>query len=213
MEKSSGHIETLIATILLATVVIVLVVATGDTRGLVIAAVVAALIMAVVVITLISSRSPKEGEGGDYRTLDDFLDEYAYELDKDLHIIIDDFQGQGEYTLAVEWVSDKIYDDDIAISPEGVRLFRRLAEETGVSEEYWRFMEAGPPYPDLVGAERDEATAPLTEPSLEAAESFAREGKTIVAVRMYREVTGASISEAKKAIDEWSSQQGVSTDA
>jgi hypothetical protein len=120
--------------------------------------------------------------------------------------------GVGEHSLAVEWLSDEIYDADLAISDEGYRLFQKLAEENNVSDEYWRFMESGPPYRDLhTDGQPLDAERVLAKPSLESAEYLARKGKVTAAIRIYREVTGASLLDAKKAIDSWrqaGSQQG-----
>jgi len=64
-------------------------------------------------------------------------------------------------------------------------------------------MKTGPPYPEITNAEQDKTTDYLAEPSLEGAEFFARKGKMTIAIRMYREITGNSLAETKRAVDKW----------
>ena len=75
-----------------------------------------------------------------------------------------------------------------------------------MSEEYWQFMEGEPPYRTCRPDEPEgNATGPA-EPSLEGAELLARKGQVMAAIRVYREATGASLAEAKKAVDSWSDE-------
>jgi len=152
---------------------------------------------------LAAHSSIKEKEK-DHITLYEFLDTYAFQLNRSARETIEEFWEHGEYGLAVEWTSDMIHDYDITVPEEGIRHFKWLAKKAGVTKDYWKFMEDGPPYPvHHATPQEDQESAYLAAPSMEGAHYFARAGKTILAIRIYREVTGASLVDAKRAVEAW----------
>jgi hypothetical protein len=225
MRKNSGHIETVVITLLLAIVMVIVMVLVsrhekiGGIWALIVAAAFLVAIVTILVSVYLSVRAPKANEAGQIsagsgRSLSDFkcfLDEYAAGLGSNTVAKVWELYEVGEHGLAVEWLSNDIYEANLAIPPEGCRLFQKLAKANNVSDEYWRFMEDGPPYADLQTEEQRVDAKHLARPSLESAEYFARKGNVMVAIRMYREVTGASLPDAKETVDLWSrvsSQQG-----
>jgi len=203
MKKNSGHIEARILTIALLGIVTILMI-WGGTWGRRIAGFLLLLGGFFFLAFILAARTSIRGKDEDDKTLSEFLDTYAFQLDDAAREQILEFQFHGEYGLAVEWASDMIYEYDIPIPEEGIRHFKKLVKKAGVTKDCWQFMEAGPPYPQHYATpQQDQESAYLAVPSLEGAQYFAQTGKTILAIRIYRKVTGASLTDAKKAVDEW----------
>lgn len=202
MNTKSGQIESRILGVVLIGVVVILLI-WGGTWGHRIAGFLLLLGGFVFVSFFMAARTATRGRENDDMTLTEFLDTYTFQLNRSARDTILELHDHGEYGLAVEWTSNMIYDYDIAVPTEGIRHFKRLAKEAGVTKDYWKFMEAGPPYPKESTPEQDRESAYLAAPSMEGARYFARKGMTILAIRIYREVTGASLSDAKNAVEAW----------
>jgi len=202
MKDHSGQIETRILGVLLMGAVLILLI-WGGTWGHRIALFLLLLGGFFFLAFIMAAHSSIKEKDKDEMTLPEFLDAYVFQLNTSAREQILEFQMHGEYGLAVEWTSDMIYEYDITVPAEGIRHFKKLAKNAGVTKDYWKFMEAGPPYSKLTTPEQDREAAYVAVPSLEGARHFARNGMTILAIRIYREVTGASLSEAKKAVEAW----------
>ena len=80
------------------------------------------------------------------RTLiDSFEGSQIASLLPDLHDYID----HNEPGLAIEMLSDWIYERDVAVSPDQTKAILELSPRFGVSEDYHAFIGRTPPYPDL----------------------------------------------------------------
>lgn len=202
MNNNSGHMESRILALVLTGVVVILLIWGGE-WGRRVALFLLLLAGFVFLSFFMAARTSIKEKDKNDMTLTEFLDTYAFQLDRTARQTIQEFLLHREYGLAVEWTSNMIHDHDIAVPTEGVRIFKKLAKEAGVSKEYWRFMKAAPPYPKVSTPEDDRDAAYLAVPSMEGAQYFAKKGMTILAVRIYREVTGASLMDAKKTVDAW----------
>jgi hypothetical protein len=202
MQRNSGQIEIRILAVILIGAVVVLMI-WGGTWGHRVAGFLLLLGAFFFTAFLLAAHSSIREKETDDMTLSEFLDTYAYQINNTDRRTIDEFQLHGEYGLAVEWTSNMIYDYDIAVPKEGILLFKKLAKNAGVTKKYWRFMENGPPYPKETTPTEDREAAYAAAPSLEGAEYFAKKGMSILAIRIYREVTGASLAEAKRAVEAW----------
>lgn len=202
MNTESGQMESRILGVLLTGIVVILLI-WGGTWGRRIAGFLLLLGGFFFISFFMAARTATRERENDDMTLIEFLDTYAFQLNRSARDTILELHDHGEYGLAVEWTSDMIYDYDIAVLNDGIRHFKKLAKEAGVTKDYWKFMEAGPPYPKEGTPDQDRESAYLAAPSMEGAQYFARKGMTILAIRIYREVTGASLANAKKAVEAW----------
>ena len=60
-----------------------------------------------------------------------------------------DYIDHNESGLAIEMLSDWIYEDDVPVSSDQSQTILELSERFGVSPDYHSFIGSTPPYPDL----------------------------------------------------------------
>jgi len=104
-----------------------------------------------------------------------------------------------EFGLAVEMLSDMIYDSDVAVNERRQHEIISLSKHFGVDENYHKFIGKTPPYPDLRTEVQKNFEFP-SEPSIEAIRFLAANGQLINAVKMHRELFGTSLEEAVKMV-------------
>lgn len=106
-----------------------------------------------------------------------------------------------EYGLAIEILSDWIYEHDVETSVDQQEAFVRVSERYGVDPSYHAFLGRQPPYADLRTPQHLAEEELLHTPSLDTVRHLVRTGRKLMAIRMYREVTGASLDQTIAAVD------------
>ena len=116
-----------------------------------------------------------------------------------------DMIGHGEIGLALEMLSDDIYEYDVPVSPEQEQLLRVVSPQCNVPLDYHAFFGFTPPYPDLRTddqiSENERAEQGRANPSVESVAQLARLGRRIEAIRMYRAMTGSELGPAQLEVD------------
>jgi len=83
------------------------------------------------------------------RELRKLIDSFRTTSNGELLEDANEFVDHGEWGLAIEFLSDWIYDNDVAVSTLQCQTILRLSKVFGVDSEYHAFMGKMPPYPDL----------------------------------------------------------------
>ncbi len=79
------------------------------------------------------------------RLIDSFGTAFSSERVADLQSYV----NHGEYGLAIEILSEMIYEDDIAVDAEQEKAILKSSTDFGVDHDYHAFIGRRPPYPDL----------------------------------------------------------------
>ena len=111
------------------------------------------------------------------------------------------YVDHGECGLAVEFLSNWIYEDDIAVGSEQEVAILKSSSDYGVDPDYHAFVGRTPPYPDLRTPEQIAESERLMRPTMENVEHFARANQRLLAVKMYREITGVGLEEAVASVE------------
>lgn len=136
-----------------------------------------------------------------YKGLRDLIKSFANAFDHEKVEELLEYVDHGEPGLALEMLSDWIYENDFIVSADQQRLFVIESDRYGIDPKSHRFLGCQPPYQDLRTAEQIDEEKLLTKPSLDRVRLLARTGRTIVAVRMYRQLTGAGSEESLAAVE------------
>lgn len=107
-----------------------------------------------------------------------------------------------EFGLAIESLSDWIYELNIIVTSSQQTEILRLSDIFGVDEKYHLFIGRTPPYPDLRTEEHKEIKRILSNPTLESVKTLANKGFKVYAVKMYRELYGGELKEAIEKVEE-----------
>jgi hypothetical protein len=86
--------------------------------------------------------------------IDSFVDSQIGSRLPDLH----DYVDHNESGLALEMLSDWIYEDDVEVSSDQTKAILELSSRFGVSADYHAFIGRTPPYPDLRTPEQRTST-------------------------------------------------------
>jgi hypothetical protein len=108
----------------------------------------------------------------------------------------------GEYGIAIEVLSSWIYDEDIAVTAAQEAAILKSSADYGVDAEYHAFIGRTPPYPDLRTPEMIAVSERAMNPSMENVKYFAQANQMLIAVKMYREITGAGLEEAVASVEQ-----------
>ena len=108
-----------------------------------------------------------------------------------------------ECGLAIELLSDWIYELNISVSPFQQSEILRLSKDCGVDENYHSFVGKTPPNPDLQTEEDKKVENRMSIPTLENIKFLASKGFKICAVKMHRELFGSELKEAIVKVEEF----------
>jgi hypothetical protein len=126
-----------------------------------------------------------------------FGDAFEADMIRDLLEYVD----HNEPGLALEILGDWIYENDIGVSDSQQQCFVIESNRYGINPERHGFLNRQPPYPDLRTLEQLADEELKMTPSLDSVQMLARSDRKILAVRMYRELTGATLEEAVAAVE------------
>lgn len=120
--------------------------------------------------------------------------------DETLNEIIENVE-YNEYGLALETLSDTIYELNVVVNLEQLSEILRLSPVFGVDETYHVFIGKTPPYPDLRTKEQREIEEKLSNPTVENIKFLASKGLIIYAVKMHKELFGTDLKEAVEQVN------------
>ena len=110
----------------------------------------------------------------------------------ELHSFVDEC----EYGLAIESLSEWIYEYDVFVNQEQESKILKLSKDFGVKENYHKFIGKNPPYPDLRTEEQKALDERAANVCLENIECFAKKGDLLTAVGMYRRLYNTDLEKA-----------------
>ncbi len=129
--------------------------------------------------------------------IDSFGASFTLERIVDLKAYVD----HGEYGLAIEFLSDWIYEEDVLVSPEQEAAILQASSDYGVDAGRHAFIGRTPPYPDLRNTGQAEGAPSNLRPTMQNVEALARSNDMLLAVKMYRELTGVGLREAMECVE------------
>jgi hypothetical protein len=138
---------------------------------------------------------------GKQRNLRQLLKSFNDAFGKERIMELESFVDHGEYGIAIELLSSWIYDEDIAVTAAQEAAILKSSADHGVDAEYHAFIGRTPPYPDLRSPEMIAVSERAMNPSMENVKYFAQANQMLIAVKMYREITGASLEEALASVE------------
>ena len=129
--------------------------------------------------------------------IESFSEDLGENRSAELSLYVD----HGECGLAVELLSDWIYEADITVSPVQESSILRSSRDFGVDPQYHAFLGRSPPYPDLRTPEQRNESMQLSTPTLDNVARLAKSNQKLIAIQMYRELTGAGLNEAADYVE------------
>ena len=88
------------------------------------------------------------------KALRDLIDSFEGSQISSLLPELHDYVDHNESGLAIEMLSDWIYEHDVEVSSDQIKAILNLSSRFGVSEDYHEFIGRTPPYPDLRSPEQ-----------------------------------------------------------
>ena len=146
------------------------------------------------------------------RNLRQLLESFNDTFGKERIMELESFVDHGEYGIAIEFLSSWIYDEDIAITAAQEAAILKSSADYGIDAEYHALIGRTPPYPDPRTPEMIAESERVMNPSMENVKYFAQANQMLIAIKMYREITGAGFEDAIVSVERMNASSDQSTE-
>ena len=130
------------------------------------------------------------------KELVDLINSFQETISRETLEKILEYVEYNEFGLALEILSETIYESDIAVNQSQQSEIVALSKHFGVDEVFHKFIGRTPPYLDLRTGKQKQIEFEKLEPSLGNIKRLASNGVLTEAVRMHRRLFGTSLEEA-----------------
>jgi len=113
-----------------------------------------------------------------------------------------DYVKHNESGLALQFLSEYLYEENVFVNESLKKSYIGFANQYKVSKTYWSYMGASIPYPDLSSQLTESEQFDLSEPTDEKIVQLQRNGNSVMAFRMCRELYELNLPEAQDKIKE-----------